>query len=77
MADMGKHNGGGPAGKAFHAVMLRHPEAPVSCCLCDLCQRRRFSERLANAAAFADGNEVEDGKRDHFDLLAASPSCAR
>jgi hypothetical protein len=50
---------------AWHAVMLRHPIAVKTKAFGMNSKGSRIGQRLTDAAAFNDGDEVQNGKTDH------------
>ena len=57
--DMRDHHRGRGGGDPLHAVMLRHPIAVISVCLCVPCKVRGVRERLRHRAGVGDGDEIE------------------
>ena len=60
MADRAQHHRSRAAGEARHAMMLGNPEPPVAQRFGGLRQRDGFRQRLADRAAFADRDQIED-----------------
>ena len=71
VADMREHDRGRAPGNALHRVMFCNPEALAADLFRRLCQARRCAESVRYSAAFAHGDEVENGKIGH------SASCSR
>jgi hypothetical protein len=79
MADVRQHHRCRAAGNARRGVVFGHPEALVACLLGHHRQRARLAQGGGGIAAFADGDEIEDGQRIMAAMVSAGTfsSCAR
>src|SRR5690606_34777953 len=76
VADVRENHRHRAAGNSRGGVMLGNPEAFVPGRFGGSGKAARFGERFRNAASFADGDEIEDGKGDHGAASSAAGSAS-